>query len=222
MAGGSGSCSCSLMGRQKASLYYCQEIAITVASQGIGRMSVGCDRGNRLGGLHHPKVDSPSRLRKGHQSIHHPLAFRLRETYGNCHRGTRAAATLQSGPSDQDVELKTDRMGSLYISLQINGIPVMALVDTGSTFSVIHPTVLSRISEEQDMVKRSPSGQLCLAVGWHTGHRAAIPTIGLWQLFHPACNGHCCGGGTSSDWSWCSPRTWVYPGYPEGYLGGSG
>ena len=66
------------------------------------------------------------------------------------------AATLQSGPSNQDVKLETDRMGSLYISLRINEIPVMALVDSGSTLSVIHPTVLSRISGEQDMVRKSP------------------------------------------------------------------
>ena len=64
-----------------------QEIAITVASQGIGIMSVRSDSGIRLGGLHHRKVDSPSCLWKEHQPTHHPLAVRLRETYSSCHRG---------------------------------------------------------------------------------------------------------------------------------------
>ena len=86
------------------------------------------------------------------------------------------AATLQSGPSNQDVKLETDRMGSLYISLRINEIPVMALVDSGSTLRVIHPTVLSRISGEQDMVRNSPSGQLRLADG------GLVDTLGTVQL----------------------------------------
>ena len=67
-------------------------------------------------------------------------------------------------------------MGSLYISLRINEIPVMALVDSGSTLSVIHPTVLSRISGEQDMVRKSPSGQLRLADG------GLVDTLGTVQL----------------------------------------
>ena len=85
-----------------------------------------------------------------------------------------AAATLQSGPSNQDVKLETDRMGSLYISLWIYEIPVMALVDSGSTLSVIHPTVLSRIFGEQDMARKSPSGQLRLA--------ELVDTLGTVQL----------------------------------------
>ena len=75
------------------------------------------------------------------------------------------AATRQCGPNNQDVKLETDWIGSLYISLRINGIPVMALVDSGSTLSVIHPTVLSRITGEQDIVRKSSSGQLRLADG---------------------------------------------------------
>ena len=67
-------------------------------------------------------------------------------------------------------------MGSLYISLRINGIPVMALVDSGSTLSVIHPTILSRITGDQEMVRKSSSGQLRLADG------GLVDTLGTVQL----------------------------------------
>ena len=76
-----------------------------------------------------------------------------------------AEATLQGEPSNQDLKLETDRMGSLYISLQTIGVPVMALVNSGSNPSVIHPAVLSGITGEQDMVRKSSSWQLPLADG---------------------------------------------------------
>ena len=54
------------------------------------------------------------------------------------------AAVIETGP-EPSFDLIPDALDSLYISLDLHGITVFALVDSGSTISVIHPDVLARI-----------------------------------------------------------------------------
>ena len=58
------------------------------------------------------------------------------------------AAGYLFGPDDNEIELETDTTGSLYLPLLVSGVSVMGLLDTGSTVSVVHPSVLSRLSQD--------------------------------------------------------------------------
>ena len=55
-----------------------------------------------------------------------------------------STANGSTGSCKQGIELNVDCLGSFYIPLLINKVPVMALVDTGSAISVLHPTILGR------------------------------------------------------------------------------
>ena len=50
------------------------------------------------------------------------------------------AAVIETGP-EPSFDLIPDTLGSLYVSVDLHGITVFALVDSGSTISVIHPDV---------------------------------------------------------------------------------
>ena len=56
-------------------------------------------------------------------------------------------------------------MGSLYVSVDLQGITVFALVDSGSTISVIHPDVLAWIPGMVDADIERPGGELRMADG---------------------------------------------------------
>ena len=63
------------------------------------------------------------------------------------------------------MDLEVDSAGSLYLPLQINGISVTALVDSGSTVSVIHPEVLERVTGDPVGVLDGTLRQIKLADG---------------------------------------------------------
>ena len=75
------------------------------------------------------------------------------------------AAEVDNGSQEVYIDLVTDQTGSLFLPVEFNGFPVMALVDSGSTASVIHPDVLSRVSWIADVHREHQSGQLRLADG---------------------------------------------------------
>ena len=75
------------------------------------------------------------------------------------------AAEVDNGSQEVYIDLVIDRSGSLILPVEFNGFPVMALVDSGSTASVIHPDVLSRVSWIADVHRENQSGQLRLADG---------------------------------------------------------
>lgn len=56
-------------------------------------------------------------------------------------------------------------MGSLYMPLEVNGVSVTALVDSGSTISVIHPVVFVKIARGGDVTLNGQEGKLRLADG---------------------------------------------------------
>ena len=60
--------------------------------------------------------------------------------------------------------------------MEANGIPIMALVDSGSTISVIHPSVLDRIQRGHDVTLVGDMGQLRVADG------RTVETHGVVQL----------------------------------------
>ena len=60
--------------------------------------------------------------------------------------------------------------------MEANGIPIMALVDSGSTISVIHPSVLDRIQRGHDVALVGDMGQLRVADG------RTVETHGVVQL----------------------------------------
>ena len=66
--------------------------------------------------------------------------------------------------------------------MEANGIPIMALVDSGSTISMIHPSVLDRIQRGHDVTRcwtgsngdmmwqgvgQDPTGTWCYTCRWH-------------------------------------------------------
>ena len=73
-----------------------------------------------------------------------------------------------SGPDDNEIELETYTTVSLYLPLPKSGVSVMGLLDTGSTVSVVHPSVLSRLSQDYDICLNCESGGLRLADGSDT------------------------------------------------------
>ena len=72
--------------------------------------------------------------------------------------------------------MNRDCQGSLYLNMEANGIPIMALVDSGSTISVIHPSVLDRIQRGHDVALVGDMGQLRVADG------RTVETHGVVQL----------------------------------------
>ena len=62
-----------------------------------------------------------------------------------------SAADRVRGSIELEIILKRDCQGSLYLYMEANGIPIMALVDSGSTISMIHPSVLDRIQWGHDV-----------------------------------------------------------------------
>ena len=60
--------------------------------------------------------------------------------------------------------------------MEANGIPIMALVDSGSTISMIHPSVLDRIQRGHDVTLVGDMGQLCVEDG------RTVETHGVVQL----------------------------------------
>ena len=70
--------------------------------------------------------------------------------------------------------------------MEANGIPIMALVDSGSTISMIHPSVLDRIQRGYDVLDRIQQGHDVTLVG-DMGHLRvedgrAVETHGVVQL----------------------------------------
>ena len=86
------------------------------------------------------------------------------------------AAEVDNGSQEVYIDLVTDQTGSLFLPVEFNGIPVMALVDSGSTVSVIHPDVLSRVLWIADVHREHQSGQLRLADG------GVVNTKGQWNF----------------------------------------
>ena len=86
------------------------------------------------------------------------------------------AAGYLFGPDDNEIELETDTTGSLYLPLLVSGVSVMGLLDTGSTVSVVHPSVLSRLSQDSEICLNSEIGRLRLADG------SATESLGTVQL----------------------------------------
>ena len=74
------------------------------------------------------------------------------------------AAVIETGP-EPSFDLIPDTLGSLYVSVDLQGITVFALVDSGSTISVIHPDVLARIPGMVDADIEHPGGELRMADG---------------------------------------------------------
>ena len=74
------------------------------------------------------------------------------------------AAVIETGP-EPSFDLIPDTLGSLYISLDLHGVTVFALVDSGSTISVIHPDVLGQIPGMVDADIEHPGGELRMADG---------------------------------------------------------
>ena len=65
----------------------------------------------------------------------------------------------------EEVELESDGTGSLYLPMKIGGVDVMGLVDTGSTISVIHPSIAAMISRSVSVPHSSRTGMIRLADG---------------------------------------------------------
>ena len=76
----------------------------------------------------------------------------------------------------EEVQLETDGRGSLYLPLLIDEVPVLALVDTGSTISVIHPSILNKSLDEVVVRETSKACQIRLADG------SLVDTLGTVQL----------------------------------------
>ena len=74
------------------------------------------------------------------------------------------AAVIETGP-EPSFDLIPDTLGSLYVFVDLQGITVFALVDSGSTISVIHPDVLARIPGMVDADIEHPGGELRMADG---------------------------------------------------------
>ena len=74
-------------------------------------------------------------------------------------------AEVDNGSQEVYIDMVTDQTGGLFLPVEFNGFPVRALVDSGSTASVIHPDVLSRVSWIADVHREHQSGQLRLADG---------------------------------------------------------
>ena len=74
------------------------------------------------------------------------------------------AAVIETGP-EPSFDLIPDTLGSLYVSVDFHSITVFALVDSGSTISVIHPDVLARIPGMVDADIEHPGGELRMADG---------------------------------------------------------
>ena len=49
------------------------------------------------------------------------------------------------------IDLDADERGSLFVPLEIGNVSVMALVDSGSTFSVMHSTLLDKIAQKVEV-----------------------------------------------------------------------
>ena len=91
--------------------------------------------------------------------------------------GTRDSAADHVRRSiELEIILNTDCQGSLYLNMEANGIPIMALVDSGSTISMIHPAVLDRIQWEHDVTLVGHMGKLLGADG------RTVETHGVVQL----------------------------------------
>jgi len=77
---------------------------------------------------------------------------------------------------EDPIQLETDAKGSLYLPMFINGVSVMALIDSGSTISVVHPSILTRLSDDVAVSSRNDIGQIRLADG------SMIDTLGTVRL----------------------------------------
>ena len=58
--------------------------------------------------------------------------------------------------------------------MEASGIQIMALVDSGSNISVIHPSVLDRIQQTHDALVVGETGQLCVADGRTVDTQGAV------------------------------------------------
>ena len=76
------------------------------------------------------------------------------------------------GSLTHGIELEIDAAGSLYVPLLVNGVSVMALVDSGSTVSVIHPSVLGRSRGGREVTLERGPENILLADG------SCVATIG--------------------------------------------
>ena len=67
----------------------------------------------------------------------------------------------------EDLDLEIDKTGSLYLPLTIAGISVLGLLDTGSTISVVHPSLLMQISRNVNvpLKKKATCTKIRLADG---------------------------------------------------------
>ena len=84
------------------------------------------------------------------------------------------AAKQMFGPNQDAVELEIDATGSLYLPLFVSGVSVMGLIDTGSTVTVVHPSVLAMLSEDSEIPLNSETGRLRLADGSFTGSLGTV------------------------------------------------
>ena len=87
-----------------------------------------------------------------------------------------SAACESNGPAEDPIELEIDAKGSMYLPMLIDEVPTMALVDTGFTISVVHPSILTRLPDDVAVQMNSQVWQIQLADG------SMIDTLGTVRL----------------------------------------
>ena len=73
------------------------------------------------------------------------------------------AACPSYGPNNEKLDLEVDMTGSLNLPIGICGITIMGLVDAGSTISIVHPLVLSRLPQGVNIEMTDRPGRIPLA-----------------------------------------------------------
>ena len=71
-----------------------------------------------------------------------------------------SAACQSNGPVEDPIQLEIDAKGSLYLPMLIDEVPTLGLMDTGSTISVVHPSILTRLPDDVAVQMSSQVGQI--------------------------------------------------------------
>ena len=98
-----------------------------------------------------------------------PVTTGRNKRSGKCHYcgkpGHLQRNCFKKQRDESHFDLISDTLGSLYVSVDFHGITVFALVDSGSTISVIHPDVLAQIPGMVGADDEHPGGELRMADG---------------------------------------------------------
>ena len=73
-------------------------------------------------------------------------------------------AVTETGP-ESSFDSISNTLGSLYVSIDVQGITVLALVESGLTISVLHSDVLAQIPGMADAEIGHPGGEIRMADG---------------------------------------------------------